>query len=253
MTSVAIIISCIEERHEALRNSIYTWGVAGQYAGVDYDIYVTAEGYRSPPDTKWPKSMWVHKHYTNRSGSHIAGYNYWFKEVPDADVYIFTHPDMLVPKDTIKVAVERAQDNVYVTFKCFWIPPDMTMRLKDYNWKQPETLEAELDLYAMDDFLKGSFYANGNARKISVWESSTTHAVNNFTAHRMYPFPDLGHQGWDDPYQVALRTLLGIRTDTVMNPILFHQWHANTRNDQEGQAVREALEQLDIYKREHKL
>ncbi len=245
MTSVAIICSSLQERHSALCRSIETWLAACRYSDdVDhFDICVTADGYTE--DLSWPKVMNLHKQYTHEpSGSHITAYNYWYNYI-DADVYIFTHPDLLFPRDTVMAAIEHAKDNVFVAFKCFWMSPDMTRDINKFDWINPETLEQEPMLFELDELLKGSFYANRTARDIKTWESSTTYAVNKFTADRIYPIPDLGHQGYDDPYQLGLRSLLGISNYTVQNPMLFHQWHPNTWKGTGEDAVREAAQLLD--------
>ncbi len=81
-----------------------------------------------------------------RSGSHIAGYNYWLERTA-AKVYLFTHPDLLFPVNTVRVAYELAQPNTYVAFKCFWLSPDMTRDLDKFDWRHPETLEQEPMLF----------------------------------------------------------------------------------------------------------
>jgi len=70
----------------------------------------------------------------DRSGSHIAGYNWWLERTA-AKVYLFTHPDLLFPVDTVRVAYKQAQPSTYVAFKCFWLSPDMTRDPTDPNLK----------------------------------------------------------------------------------------------------------------------
>lgn len=246
MTSVTLICSSIKERHSALLRSIQTWHSSMLYANVDhFNICVTADGY-DLEDT-WPRSFHFNKVSTpERAGSHIKAYNYWYYETWEVtDVFIFTHPDILFARDTVAKAVEYAEDNTYVAFKCFWMPPDMTRDLNNYDWRNPESLEARPELFQLDSLEKGTFYANRNIRSITTWESSTTYAVNNQTAALMYPMPDLGHQGYDDPYQAGLRAKRAIKNVTVMNPVLFHQWHPQTWNGDNAAAVAEATELIN--------
>lgn len=243
MTHVAIVCSSIPARHESLLRSLVTWERSARVSYAhSYDICVTLQGMTG--DEKWPKSMSVRRTYTGMSGSHIQAYNYWVTKCR-ADVYIFTHPDMLFPESTVQAAINLVHDDTYVAFKTFWIPQDMTHNLDVLDWsKDVSRLELVPELYNNDTEEHGEFYANRNVRQISLWESSTTYAVNLQTVKRMFPMPDLGHQGYDDPYQAGLRSKLGIKNVTVQDPILFHQWHPSTWDRNFELATKEAQDEL---------
>lgn len=245
MKDLAIICSVIPARHELLLRSLQTWQRSIAASGLDCSINIWSEGchlYEAlnilPPD---PNIVMAGQEAF--SGSHILGYNYFWDRV-EAKVIVFSHPDLLFPEMTIRTAYEKAQDNTYVAFKCFWMSPDMTHDIDRFDWLHPETLEHEPMLYELDVMPQGHFYANPGVRQITYWEASTTYALNRQTAERLYPMPDFGHQVTDDPYQVGARQRLGIVNHTVMEPILFHQFHPNSRTITGEQAVEEAQAEL---------
>ncbi len=242
---VAIICSAIPARFKSLIRSVITWQESIKRSGLNAAIYVWVDGddgHGLSPILRYPNVHMVCN--VTKSGSHILGYNYWYKAI-QADAYIFTHPDMLFPWDTVKVAHEYARvDDVFVAFKCFWMSQNMTENIERYTWEKPETLEHVQALYDDDEFAKGTFYSNATVKNIKVWESSTTFAVNNRTAAKMFPLPDFAEQGPDDPFQAGLRTQLGIKNHTVMKPILMHQWHPNTWNGTSEDAVAKAQKVL---------
>jgi len=247
MLDVAIICSVIPQRHHLLARSIETWRESILHSGLDAVICVWSEGcplYELVSTTPClPDINVALDGQEEPSGSHIKGYNHWF-ETMQAKTYIFTHPDLLFPKDTVSTAFKNAIDDTYVAFKCFWLSPILTNDIDKLDWLHPETIEKNPLLYELDPFPQGNFYANAGVRQITLWESSTTYAINAQTAQRMYPMPDFGHQVSDDPYQAGARQRLGIKNHTVMEPILVHQWHPNSRTISGEQGVLEATEEL---------
>lgn len=228
MPQVAIICSVIPARYALLNRSVQTWQQSIRRSGLNAAIYIWNEGGQGDEITHLLRYQNVHiVNQLGFSGSHIPAYNYWHKAV-QADTYIFTHPDLLFPWNTVMEAHKHSKDDTFVAFKSYFMPPDMTRDLDQYDWKNPEYLERVPELYNDDDYAHGTFYCNRGIKAIQTWESSTTYSVNMQTSKRMFPLPDFGHQGADDPYQAGLRLKLGIKNYTVMNPILFHQWHPNT-------------------------
>lgn len=261
MIDVAIIASCIPERRPLLARSLETWRTSIEASGLHGVIGVWGEG---GPEENENWSAFIHHNRLGsepfdfaipmvQTGTHITGYNHFLSLITPreiAKVVLFTHPEIMFPKDTVRVAYEQAQDNVFVAFKMFWLSPDMTRDLENFNWRQPETLEQEPMLFELDELLKGSFYGNANTRAMKQCDSTTTWAMNLQTIKRMKPpFPNLGHQGYDDPYFCALRSYLGIRNFTVQEPCLFHQFHRNTWTGTGEEAVAEAQTLLDEFRR----
>lgn len=249
MLDVAIICSSFPARIRLLNYSLQTWLHSGLYSDLAYKIFVYENGWEGIPEpsTGYPIDG-DFEHFQQvvvqeRAGSHLTGYNYWLARV-QAKVYLFTHPDLLFPADTVRVAYETAQDDVAAMFKVFWIPEEMTNELYKYDWRRPETLENELAPYPLYSADHGDFYWNKDVRDKTEWHSTTTWAVNNRTLQKLLPFPDFGKQGPDDPYFFAARSRLGIQDVCVMNPILFHQWHPQSWNGDSQEAVRLASEEI---------
>lgn len=242
MIDVAIIASIIPERFPLLRRSLVTWQQSIQTSGLKADIFLYVNG--APLNEVLPYlpcgSCIQIEGQVERTGSHIFGYNYWYQAVK-AKVYLFTHGEILFPTTTIRTAFEAATDDVFAAFKVFWLPQHMTDHLDDYDWQQPERLEQCEDIYRRDPKEKGEFYWNKDVRSRTDWQSTTTFAYNRATAAKIFPFPDLGHQGFDDPAHAGFRQVLGIRNHTVMEPILAHQWHPQTWNGDADKAVEEAV------------
>ena len=142
--------------------------------------------------------------------------------------------------------MQQAKNDVYVAFKVYWLTQAMTETLTKRQLLDPASIEDDPRLLAEDNLDHGDFYVNRKVREISQWESSTTFAVNNLTAKRMFPLPDFGHQGPDDPYQHGARKRLGIRNVTIMKPILMHQWHPNGWHGTEEDAQKEAEAALNM-------
>jgi hypothetical protein len=210
---VAVLATTIEEREELLQRSYISWMEDADSSGLEVAIAVCSEGF------EWSGSV---KSFPDRSGSNYRGYN-WMVENIDADVYIFTHPEILFPQGTIK----RAYDTVisgkrWAGFKVYWVPEKMTSHLDDFQiadmWKEPE-------LYVSDKREKGEPYWNSNVPDMSEWNANTTYAMSEKTTSLLFPMPLFGCWGPDDPYQAAKRVSLGIETVCVMDPILYHQWH----------------------------
>ena len=231
MIDVAIIASIVPERFELMRRSLVTWQnsirAAGLAPGVQAQIYLYVEGATLQEVFEHrPMAVECQVNATlERSGSHIAGYNFWLDRV-EAKTYLLTHSEMLFPETTVKVAVETVKPDVFASFKTFWLPQYVTENLDAYNWQQPETLEQNDDIYRLDPKQKGEFYWNTEVRGTKVYESTTTYAMEHDTLQKMLPFPDFGVWGPDDPWHLRKRRELGIKTVTVMEPILFHQDHA---------------------------
>ncbi len=239
MLDVAIIASVIPERHELFLRSLETWQRSIEFSGLNCSINIWSEG--CPSIELFSK---IHRNRpnifvygdSNRTGSQIAGYNFWYHQV-DAKVYIFTHPDLLFPENTVLTAFAQAKHDTFVAFKAFWMSSIMTRNIMYHDWNHPERLEMDDVLYFTDELLKGDFYANKNVRDIKNWESSTTYAIDFSTAARLFPLPDFGDYGIDDPYQVAARQRLGIKTYTVMDPILFHQYHPQLKRVSDDEMI----------------
>lgn len=260
MLDVAIICSVIPERFHLFQRSVYTWRESIRESGLRGEIFAWLDDFGGVQGVNYPTpvaaNLPILQNLTltatqHKSGSHITGYNDGYERVQyrgGAKTFIFTHPEMLFPGDTVRVAHEQAQDDVFVAFKCFWLSPDMTNRLSEFSWYTPEELEKESMLFELDGLTKGSFYANRTARNIKVWQSTTTFAYNGKTAARVFPFPDLHHQGYDDPLHAGLRDIFGIRNYTVQDPMLFHQWHPNTWTGTGEEAVAEATQLLNEFR-----
>lgn len=246
MKDVAIIASVLPARFELLERSLITWQTAIRQSGLDAHIYLYIEG-ASIAEAK--KHIPVGTSISmaggeERSGSHIKGWNYFQHQV-DAKVYLFTHGEIMFPRDTISVAFANAQDDVFVAFKALWLPKFVTDTLNAYNWKNPEVLERERLVYDLDDNAHGSPYENSNVRNLACNESTTTFAYTANTAKRVFPVPDFGVQGADDPYHAGARIRLGIRNYTVMDVILVHQWHPSTWDGNQSLAVEDASKALN--------
>ena len=243
MLDIAIICSTFPARNNLLYRSLKTW----QRSISNSDLLCSINVYsQNEPEIGYMghlgENIWFHNE-NQLSGSHITGYNYWMKRV-EAKTYIFTHPDLLFPLDTVKVAFETAQDDIFAAFKVFWMPQQMTEEIEKYDWKNPETLEKELALYPKFDDGHGEFYWNGDVRAKTEWHSTTTWAMNHKTVQKLLPFEDFHEQGPDDPWMMGARMRTGIEDVCIMNPILMHQWHPQTWDGRAGHAVGEATKAL---------
>lgn len=229
---LAIIASAIPARKELLKRSIMTWGNSIADSGLDAKVYLYLEDM-----TEWDD--FYYRDYladgylgdikiARKSGSHITGYNFWLDHIK-ADKYLFTHPDLLFPSETVKVAYELSIPNRFVAFKVFWMSEEMTDEIERYNWRKPETLEEEKALFPLHfSDNHGDFYWNSDVRAKTEWHSTTTWAMDHDTLAKLRPIPDFKMQGPDDPYLYAARMRLKINDYCVMNPILFHQHHPQT-------------------------
>jgi hypothetical protein len=244
MKDVALICSVIPERFPLLRRSITTWQKSIRASGLDASICLYIEDDDLAEVLHHiPSEVPFNIQRGDKSGSHIAGYNWW-QENMEAKVYLLTHGEILYPRDTIATAFANATNDTYVAFKVFWLGQQFTSELDAYNWRSPESLEKVNLLYTDDPRTHGSFYDNEGVRNIACWESSTTYAINAQTAAKLYPLPDFKAQGADDPYQAGARQRLGIKNYTVMDPILFHQWHPNSWFGSPEDAVQKAQQAL---------
>lgn len=248
MLDVAIICSVIPQRHSLLVRSIETWQRSIQASGLNALIYIWSEG--------CPTIDVYSKVYKNRlhigevtgqlelSGSHVKGYDYWLDQI-QAKVYLLTHPELLFPSSTVRVAYETAQPNTFAAFKCFWLPQYVTENLETYDWQHPETLEQCEDIYKNDPQEKGPFYWNKDIRGITAWHSTTTYAMEHETLKKMLPFPDFGSWGADDPWHLLKRKELGIKTVTIMEPILMHQYHPTLQTLSIEEIVQQAKDRFN--------
>jgi hypothetical protein len=229
---VAIIASTISERQPLLDRSVQTWCDDAEASGLSVAIRIYGDGCDPMSDAvgRVAQRCDVQTHATQHSsGSHVTGYNHFHVDT-DTRVYIFTHPEIIFPRGTINAAVEHAAPDAFVTFKVFWLPSGLTNGLEECDLA---TLESHPDLYPLDPREHGEFYWNSDIRSIKRWESSTTYAVDAPTAGRLFPMPAFSEWGPDDPYLLSLRSRLSIATDTIMDPVLFHQWHPHGPIDEE--------------------
>jgi hypothetical protein len=247
MYDLALIVSAHPSRVKLMARSLKTWALAADAVPLNVAIRVYSDGWDATElvNNKLRGFDYKVKDTVEPSGSHIEGWNYWV-EHEEANVYLFTHPEILFPSTTLNVAVREACPDIFVAFKVFWMTQQLTNTLEDYPWRTPEQLEvAEALYYPIDPSDKGSFYYNSDVRRNTQWESTTTWAVDREAAHKLFPFPDLHHQGYDDPLMAGLRKQLGIRTRVVMEPILFHQYHDPLWDGNAALAVQEATEELE--------
>ena len=230
---VAVIASTVTGRRKLLDRSIRTWCDDAERSGLRVAIRVYGDGCGAC-DSVVAAMEECHDVETfstlKPSGSHVAGYNFWQHRVP-ANVYLFTHPEILFPAGTIGRA-SLTKPGEFTAFKCFWLPEDMTADLDCYDWRHAASLEAAPELFPRDPREHGEFYWNSDIRSIARWESTTTHALHTEDAARIFPMPDFGEWGPDDPWHLAMRRQLGIRNQTVMDPVLFHQWHEHGEIDE---------------------
>lgn len=236
---IAILASTIHDRQPLLDRSIRTWvdDIAASGLNAAVRIFGDGCGPLSPTVAQMASRCDVKTYATLRpSGSNYLGYNTMLSEC-EADVYIFTHPEVMFPAGTLATAYENATDDVWVGFKVYWLPLHMTAHLDDYDFGHLVDYD---DLYRRDPKEKGPFYWNVNVPDIETWESNTTYAMNAATTARLFPMPLFGKWGPDDPYQAWMRTALGISTTTIAQPILYHQWHPATEHPTDEAIVAEA-------------
>lgn len=243
MIDIAIIASALPVRAPLLERSLHTWDKSAKASGLNYQICVFSE------DWDATSLCWRYENcrcaFGEKSGSHIRGYNHWLDHV-NAKVYLFTHPDLLFPLDTVLTAYTNAVPNRFVGFKCYWVPEDVTADLDLFPWQSPEELENYPALYpAQYSADHGIWYWNGDVRAKTEWHTTTTWAMECETLQKLLPFPDFKTQGPDDPYFAGARMRLGIEDYCAMNPILFHQWHPQSWNQDTAEAIRLATEELN--------
>lgn len=249
MYDLAIIASAIPARAPLMPRAFYTWRQSIEHSDLNVAIRIQSEGFDATPiAVQELNGLDWQVHTAEPSGSHMAGYNYWLERTP-AKVYLFTHPEILFPASTVITAMTQIKPNRYVAFKILWLSKDMTERLDDYDWQQPERLERCEELYILDSLTHGHFYRNGGVRDIKVWESTTTWAMDADTLAKITPFVDFGHQGADDPFQAGARQIAGIKNHTVQDPLLFHQYHPSTWDGDSELAVKEASEALSSFRK----
>jgi hypothetical protein len=227
---LAIIASAIESRKLLLHRAIQTWLNDALNSSIHVTIRIFSEG--------WDATELCQQYLSNcidwqvqsgePSGSHIAGYNYWWRHTL-AEKYLFTHPEILFPAGTLKTATQ-IESNTFGAFKVFWMPQHMTENIEMYPWKSPELLECYDDLYTHDPKQHSIDYWNRDIRSITQWLSTTTHVMDKDTTHKLYTLPDFHVYGPDDGFQLVKRHQLKIREMTIMDPILFHQWHPSLQS-----------------------
>lgn len=244
MLDLAIICSSFPAREHLLKRSLTTWIESMKHSGLNCSAYIYNNGI-SELEIFNPNPLQF-KEYSiycteGQSGSHIAGYNYWMERV-EAKKYLFTHPDILFPLETVRVAYEAAQPNTFAAFKVFWMPQVMTQEIEKYDWRHPEELETEVELYPKYSNEHGDFYWNGDVRSKTEWHSTTTFCIDSELAHMIYPMPDLSIQGYDDPLHHMIRSNSHVNDVCIMNPVLMHQWHEQSWNQDVGLAVTQARE-----------
>lgn len=248
MFDIAIICSSIEARKPLLERSLQTWIWDAAQSGLTVAIRVYCNGYEQIFDCSLPENVNLQiQHDQMMSGSHITGYNYWWERT-EAKVYLFTHPDLLYPKSVIRTAFECANPKTFVAFKPFWMLEEMTRDLDQYPWQVPEKLEEYAALFPKFGDGHGAFYWNGTVRENTLYESTTTYAMEAETLKKIFPFPDLHEQGYDDVYHLILRNDLGIQNHTVMEPCLFHQHHPQKWGGDTQRACDQAVELLHLYR-----
>lgn len=227
--NVAILATTILDRAHLLARSLPTWEADLAASGLTGRVCLASEGFHdSRADCSWQ----------DLSGSNYRGYNALVESV-DAEVYIFTHPEVMFAPGTVLEAYERAREGVWAGFRVYWLPAHMTRHLDDYA----PPLEAHDDLYRHDPNDHGPFYWNVNVPAITDWQSNTTYALSKATAGAFFPMPLFGHWGPDDPYQAHVRAHKGIPCVTCES-ILYHQWHPASEHPSDEQICREASEAL---------
>jgi hypothetical protein len=127
----------------------------------------------------------------------------------------------------------------------YWIPKEMTESLDNYPWQTPELLENYPELFDRDSQQHGPYYLNRLTRQQKTVESNTTWAMDMPTLENIMPWPDLGTQGWNDPFFAGIRQRLGIHNFTVKEPICYHAWHTTTWDKDTNKAVRLASQELN--------
>ncbi len=243
MKDLAIVCSAIPARFPLLQHSLSTWQQSINASGLDCEICLYIEGASVCDAIQYiPNKVGCKiEGGLHTSGSHIMGYNIWLEHMK-AKAYVLTHPEILFPTDTVRVAFEKATLNTFAAFKVFWLPQHMTEHLDDYPWQTPERLEQYDDLYKLDPKEKGEFYWNKDIRGITDWQSTTTYAMDYLTIRKLLPFPEFGTWGPDDPWHVRARRTLGIQDVTLMEPVLFHQWHPSLQDKSIEDIVQQANE-----------
>jgi hypothetical protein len=116
MKDVAIIASVIPARYPLLERAYHTWLRAIRSTGLDMGVFLYFDGEDRPGviDTltkRYGRSGNIVQFGMPTSGSHIQGYNYGFSAIK-AKTYIFTHPEILFPYNTISTAVNAAKPNI---------------------------------------------------------------------------------------------------------------------------------------------
>ncbi len=246
MTQVAIICSVIPERHDLLLRSIKTWQHSIEASGLDAAICIWSEG--CPVGELISKIVEI-PHNGNISiagqeacsGSPELGSNYFFNEIKP-DVYMFLHPEIMLPTNAVKVGIEAAKPGVYCTFRIYWIPVWMTDHLTGYPWMPPEGLEDQDDLYQYGPSDEVKRYLNQNVRE-NDWHSDTCYTLCSEDAHKLFPVPVFGVWGPIDAFLAGARARLGIRTYNPPDPV-YHQAHPRIEGGPPGYAINEATREL---------
>lgn len=223
MFDIAIILSTLESRKPLLERSIQTWDASFEASGLSGAICIYSEADTEVEYDFDVQHAEIFLKHAPVSGTLNRGHNYMVEHIP-AKVYLFTHAEMLFPKATIQTAFEHAQIKDYVAFKAFWLSRRMTDHLRQYPWHTPELLEPFALMDDPGDHAK--FYANSNIRSIQRWRSTTTHAMTAENTNKLFPLPlSFPEYGSTDPWHAGARDRLGFSEQTIMEPILFHQWH----------------------------
>lgn len=254
MYDLAIIASVHPQRAPLLARSLCTWKRNIEKLSQSVTVCLTTDGWDGRDLVKYALGDIPHQVQvtTEKSGSHITAYNHWTAAV-EAHNYLYSHPDMLFPQGTLQAALANVMPKCWSTFKVFWLPQWMTAYLDYFPWMETERLEQYDELYRLDDKIKGRSYFNADVRAKTEWEATTTFVVDTDAAHQLYPFPDLHHQGVDDPLHWLMRQTLGIRTHVIMEPIIYHQFHEQLWDGDVELACKEAVEQHELWKKERGL
>lgn len=159
-------------------------------------------------------------------GSHTWGYNECLAAARGT-VVLFTHPEIMIPPSIVAIAKTQAKPHVFLAFKPLWVTPEAQIRIDDVDWRRDCRLLKDIEeLYINPAYPPELMRTWNRDQEVTAsWESTTTFAMLREDLVAINGFNEFEQWGPDDPDFAGRRGRLGIRTEVVMEELVFHQWH----------------------------